>query len=212
MCNGVNCMHKTTHRAGLSLRAPLGPDHLVEPADILDTKKTLMTLGYYEPLDGAEPGAWVDNDLFAGIKRFQRENGLKVDALLRPGGPTEAALNEALDEVPPPPANDDQPPANDDDPWNEAARGRRGSWWKGDHNKGPVQDESKDHKPSVPGGPAASTCWTLLNRDVAICKQRFPYPEDKPGYVRCESQAQKNFSDCLANRDVHGPLPGRPGR
>lgn len=72
-----------------------------------------MTLGYYAPLDGAEPGAWVDSDLFAGIKKFQRDNGLKVDGLMRPGGPTERALNDALEDVPPAPSNDDQPPAND---------------------------------------------------------------------------------------------------
>ncbi len=116
MCNGVNCMHQTLFNTGLSLRAPLSPDHVVEPADILDTKKALMTLGYYQPLDGAEPGAWVDRDLFAGIKQFQRDNGLKVDALVRPGGPTEKALNEALEDAPNAPANDDRPPANDDNP------------------------------------------------------------------------------------------------
>jgi len=112
MCNGANCMHKTA----LNLRAAVSPDHMVEPADILDTKKALMTLGYYQPLDGAQPGAWVDNDLFAGIKEFQRDNGLKVDALVRPGGPTEKALNDALGDAPPNvPANDDQRPSNDNE-------------------------------------------------------------------------------------------------
>ena len=104
------------HNTALKLRTAISPDHVVEPADILDTKKALMTLGYYEPLDGAEPGAWVDSDLFTGIKQFQRDNGLKADALIRPGGPTEKALNEALDDVSPPPANDDRPPANENTP------------------------------------------------------------------------------------------------
>lgn len=58
MCNGANCMHRTK----LNLRAALSPAHLAEPDDILDTKKTLMALGYYRPVDGAEPGAWVDSD------------------------------------------------------------------------------------------------------------------------------------------------------
>ncbi len=112
MCNGVNCMHKSN----LHLRAALSPDHLAEPDDILDTKKTLMALGYYSPLDGDPPGAWVDNDLFSGIRQFQRDHGLKVDALLRPGGPTEQAMNAVLEEMPQtPPANDDQKPANDDE-------------------------------------------------------------------------------------------------
>jgi hypothetical protein len=75
-----------------------------------------MALGYYSPLDGDPPGAWVDNDLFSGIRQFQRDHGLKVDALLRPGGPTEQTMNAVLEDMPQtPPANDDQPPANDDD-------------------------------------------------------------------------------------------------
>ncbi len=104
------------HRTKLTLRAALSPDHLAEPDDILDTKKTLMALGYYRPVDDSEPGAWVDSDLFTGIRQFQRDNGLKVDALMRPGGPTEQAMNAVLEDAPQtPPANDDQPPANDDE-------------------------------------------------------------------------------------------------
>lgn len=103
-------------KTSLHLRAALSPDHLAEPDDILDTKKSLMALGYYRPLDGDPPGAWVDNNLFTGIRQFQRDNGLKVDALLRPAGPTERAMNAALEDMPQtPPANDDEPPANDDD-------------------------------------------------------------------------------------------------
>ncbi|MEK9968894.1 MAG: peptidoglycan-binding domain-containing protein [Ferrovibrio sp.] len=105
------------HKTKLHLRAALSPDHLAEPDDILDTKKILMALGYYRPLDGDQPGAWVDNGLFAGIRQFQRDNGLKVDALLRPGGPTEQAMNASLEDAPQnPPANDDQPPANENNP------------------------------------------------------------------------------------------------
>lgn len=117
MCNGANCTHKTVPmRQGLLLRTPLGPDYLAEPEDILDTKQALITLGYYQPLDGGKPGTWVDNDLFAGIKSFQRDHNLKIDGLVRPGGPTENAINTALeDDQLAPPANDDQPPANDDD-------------------------------------------------------------------------------------------------
>lgn len=34
--------------------------------------------------------------MFDGIKRFQKENRLKVDGLMRPGGPTETAINQRL--------------------------------------------------------------------------------------------------------------------
>lgn len=98
----------------LALQSPLGRDHVAEPADILDAKHALMALGYYQSLGGDPPGAWVDNELFTGIRKFQRDQGLKIDGLMRPGGETEAAMNAALDRQPEPPANDDQPPANDD--------------------------------------------------------------------------------------------------
>ncbi|WP_374303440.1 peptidoglycan-binding domain-containing protein [Ferrovibrio sp.] len=100
----------------LALQSPLGRDHVAEPADILDAKRALMALGYYQSLGGDPPGAWVDNELFTGIRKFQRDQGLKIDGLMRPGGETEAAMNAALDQQPEPPANDDQPPANDDQP------------------------------------------------------------------------------------------------
>jgi hypothetical protein len=106
---------KMNARDPLALRAPLGPDHIVEPADILDTKQVLARLGYYQPADGAAPGPWVDSGLFTGIRQFQRDNRLRADGLIRPGGVTERALNAALDAEAALPANDDEPPANDDD-------------------------------------------------------------------------------------------------
>lgn len=175
-----------------------------------------MALDYYQPLPGTEPGAFVDNDLFRGIKAFQRDHGLKVDGFMRPGGETETTLNAALrhaDPSRPIPdgegANDNQPPANENEQgWDEAGRRKPiKPWWEWPPKKGPVQDESKDRKPPVPGGPAASTCWTLKKIDEEECGRRFDYNENKPGYARCMSQAQKRYSDCLANRDVHNPLP-----
>ncbi|MCW0235409.1 MAG: peptidoglycan-binding protein [Ferrovibrio sp.] len=196
------------HNTALKLRTAISPDHVVEPADILDTKKALMTLGYYEPLDGAEPGAWVDSDLFAGIKQFQRDNGLKADALIRPGGPTEKALNEALDDVPPPPANDDQPPANDDEtPWDEAAKGRYGLPWKGPPKKGPTQDEQDDHKPATPGGRPASECDRTYEEEMAECHSR--YANNKVRRAMCQQAAHARYVACLANKTDRPQLPGR---
>jgi hypothetical protein len=206
--------------SGLRLRAPFGSNYLVEPDDILDTKRALMALDYYQPLHGTEPGAFVDNDLFAGIKQFQRDHGLKVDGFMRPGGETEAALNAVLrhaDPSRPVPdgegANDNQPPANENEPgWDEAGRwkGPRGPWWKRGPDKGPIQDERKDDKPIVPGGPKPSSCDVIFALDMEKCRRRFPFPKDKPGFIECESQAQKSYSDCLANRKV--PEPSPPGK
>jgi len=43
------------HKTKLNLRAALSPDHLAEPDDIFNTKKTLMALGYYRPPLGPKP-------------------------------------------------------------------------------------------------------------------------------------------------------------
>ncbi len=42
--------------------------------------------------------------MFKGIKRFQKENGLKIDGLMKPDGPTERKLNDRLSA-----ANGDKP-------------------------------------------------------------------------------------------------------
>ena len=34
--------------------------------------------------------------MFDGIRRFQKANGLKVDGFIRPGGPTERAINQQV--------------------------------------------------------------------------------------------------------------------
>lgn len=34
--------------------------------------------------------------MFNGIRRLQKDNSLKVDAFMRPGGPTETAINQRL--------------------------------------------------------------------------------------------------------------------
>lgn len=203
MCNGANCRHRTK----LNLRAALSPDHLAEPDDILDTKKTLMALGYYRPVDGTEPGAWVDTDLFNGIRQFQRDNGLKVDALMRPGGPTEQAMNTVLEAAPPPPAaNDDQKPANDDQaPWDEAANGKHGTPGSRLPNKGPTQDERDDHKPGVPGGKPASECWGAWKLNEAKCVIRY---RRNPNLLRtCIGEAFQDYSNCITNRKIDRPLP-----
>ncbi|KAF0110825.1 MAG: hypothetical protein FD149_2592 [Rhodospirillaceae bacterium] len=75
------------------LGRPIATNVSATSDDIINTKRALNQLGYYEqPSDGA----WVDSAMFDGIRRFQRDHGLKVDGVINPGGPTEHALNRAL--------------------------------------------------------------------------------------------------------------------
>jgi hypothetical protein len=167
-----------------------------------------MALGYYSPLDGDPPGAWVDNDLFSGIRQFQRDHGLKVDALLRPGGPTEQTMNAVLEDMPQtPPANDDQPPANDQDPWDEAAKGKYGKPWLGPPKKGPTQNELDDHAPGVPGGRTNAECWEDYQQEMSECSRR--YHNNFPKQAVCHSAAFARYIACKENRSDKPGLPGR---
>ena len=228
MCNGANCMHKIEpaqsrtglnqrrgERNSLRLRAPFGSNYLVEPDDILDIKRALMALDYYQPLSGTEPGAFVDNDLFAGIKAFQRDHGLKVDGFIRPGGETETTLNAALrhaDPSRPIPdgegANDNQPPANENEPgWDEAAKGKYGKPWLGPPKKGPTQEEQNDHNPGVPGGRTNAQCWENYQLELSECDQKYRNNFQKRAI--CQTAAFERYVACKQNRSNKPGLPGR---
>ncbi len=79
----------------LVLRNPVGPAHSVEPRDTRAIKRSLDRLGLYRP-PADEITDVADGGMFAGLKAFQRRRGLPADGVAEPGGPTEAALNEAL--------------------------------------------------------------------------------------------------------------------
>jgi hypothetical protein len=73
------------------LRASLGPTYRTDPEDVLELKKLLLALGYYSlPDQGVTE--FPDRALFNGVREFQKKNGLKIDGVVRPGGPTEKAL------------------------------------------------------------------------------------------------------------------------
>lgn len=78
------------------LKGPIGTNYRVDPGVLMDTKQALSRLGYYTIPAHRGIDDWTDDATFDGIRRFQRDNGLKVDALIRPGGPTETAINERL--------------------------------------------------------------------------------------------------------------------
>lgn len=73
------------------LRAPLGVSYRTDGDDVWFAKNTLKDAGYYlEPKHGITP--YPDSKLFAAIKKFQKDNDLKIDGYMRPGGETENAL------------------------------------------------------------------------------------------------------------------------
>ncbi|MCR6629232.1 MAG: peptidoglycan-binding protein [Magnetospirillum sp.] len=81
-----------------SLNKAMGTNYTVDPGDIVSTKTALNQLGYYDVPPHRGIDDWTDDAMFNGIKAFQKDNGLKVDGLMRPGGPTEQAINTGLAE------------------------------------------------------------------------------------------------------------------
>jgi hypothetical protein len=73
------------------LRAPLGSRYRADADDVWLTKIALKESGYYEePKHGLTP--YPDAKLFDAIKEFQKDNNLKIDGYMRPGGETEDVL------------------------------------------------------------------------------------------------------------------------
>ena len=78
------------------LNEPMGSDYRVDSTDIVNTKQALNQLGYYDVPPHRGIDDWTDDAMFKGIRAFQEDNGLKVDGFMRPGGPTETAINASL--------------------------------------------------------------------------------------------------------------------
>lgn len=175
------------------LRAPLGADYQAEPDDILDTKLALADLGYYRTVDGSEPGAWVDGSLFDGIRRFQKDNGLKVDGFMRPGGETERMMRSALERDAP--GNDNTKPSNDN--CHTAALPGFGIFFRGSGRGGVCPP---------PRGPERNEgdCDHLLEKDEEICG-RLKTPR---GRAICWETAYQRHSACIAGRPMPPLLTG----
>lgn len=92
----------------LTLNQPLGTNYRADPQDIMNTKRALSRLGHYPipPHRGIDD--WTDDAMFEGIRAFQKDNGLKVDGFMRPGGPTESAINDKIENNGAPRDSDEQ--------------------------------------------------------------------------------------------------------
>jgi Putative peptidoglycan binding domain. len=77
----------------LNLKSPIGTNYRVDPNGLMNIKRALNQLGYYDVPPHRGIDDWTDDAMFDGIKRFQQDNSLKVDGFMRPGGPTEQKMN-----------------------------------------------------------------------------------------------------------------------
>lgn len=67
----------------------------IDPDDVLSVKNKLKGFGYYQiPEWGITK--FTDSLMFDGIRKFQQDNKLKVDGVMKPEGETETAFNKLL--------------------------------------------------------------------------------------------------------------------
>lgn len=79
----------------ISINKTVGVNYKSNPNDVLVLKKALKDIGYYKvPEYGLTP--YVDEYLFSSLKKFQKDNKLKVDAIAGPDGETMATINKIL--------------------------------------------------------------------------------------------------------------------
>ncbi|MBT7944323.1 MAG: hypothetical protein HN719_13345, partial [Alphaproteobacteria bacterium] len=77
------------------LKKTIGNSYTMDLDDSLNTKKALADLGHLKiPEFGLTP--YPDQAMIDGVKSFQKEQGLKVDGVMKRGGPTINRLNQTL--------------------------------------------------------------------------------------------------------------------
>lgn len=81
--------------APFRIKSTLATSSNVDPDDVLRTKRALHTLGFYKPPKWGITEI-PDRDLFDGIAAFQKRHGLQIDGVVKPGGPTEKAIESSL--------------------------------------------------------------------------------------------------------------------
>ncbi len=79
----------------LRLLGSVGADQENDPSDIANTADTLSKLGVERVTRSAQTGSW-DDEFERGVRSHQASNGLDVDGVLLPEGPTQRAINASL--------------------------------------------------------------------------------------------------------------------
>ncbi len=72
----------------INLTRPFGPDSNVEEYDVRQIKKALNRLGYYQPYEKTGMAGIPDKEIFASLKTFQKDYGIKITGEARPDDET----------------------------------------------------------------------------------------------------------------------------
>lgn len=74
------------------LKGAVGNNHDNDPEDVLNVKRSLSQAGYYDMDQTPEPHGYITKEMDEGIRKFQKDNDLRVDGYMLPGGETESTL------------------------------------------------------------------------------------------------------------------------
>lgn len=77
------------------LKGAVGNNMGNAPEDVLTVKRGLSRAGYYDTGEAPEPHGYLTKAMDESIRNFQKDNNLRVDGTLLPGGETERSLYEA---------------------------------------------------------------------------------------------------------------------
>ncbi len=80
-----------TNSDDFRVKKTIGSSWNVDEDDVVKTKTALKKTGDYKAPDWGVTG-YPDQDMFDGLKSFQKREGLQVDGVMKPGGPTEKRL------------------------------------------------------------------------------------------------------------------------
>lgn len=78
-----------------SLAAPVGPDQPNRREDVIKVETILGNTGHHDLAKTDGPLGFWGEDHDKAVKSWQGENGLKMDGLLKPGGPTITSLRKS---------------------------------------------------------------------------------------------------------------------
>lgn len=82
-----------TNTDNFQLKKTVGSSWITDEDDVQKTKSALNKTGDYQAPDWGITGI-PDQEMFDGLKSFQKKEGLKVDGVMKPGGPTEERLRQ----------------------------------------------------------------------------------------------------------------------
>jgi len=80
---------------GFKIQSTISTDAFTKPDDVVKTKTALTKLNSYDMPDFGITEI-PDRPMIEGLKKVQKENGLKIDGVMKPGGPTEQTIAAKL--------------------------------------------------------------------------------------------------------------------